>query len=260
MRWTLLRNCLFTTSVLTLSGCLVINAALSTLGLLGSGGLEYASTVYSVAEYTYEYAANDKTPDEVIEDKLAWLILPDEEATMVAKTRHPSHPSMTSDRPDLHLLAQQRAPVRTVRRKAAHSMNTPVMTASLSHKPKKAAAAKPKQARQQQVDQEQKIPAIATALHTDKISPPHQYIERDANPLQTRLDKLELAFAQAERMAAHSTTSGMKLSVQPDGRAPENQGINGSWSIRHTLMQAGPMAAADSTPNTKTDAAILAAS
>ncbi|WP_319582956.1 hypothetical protein [uncultured Pseudodesulfovibrio sp.] len=51
-----------------LSGCAVVAP------LLGVGGfafapLQYASTAYTIGEFTYQYAANDKTPDQVVEDK-----------------------------------------------------------------------------------------------------------------------------------------------------------------------------------------------
>ncbi|MEZ7198291.1 hypothetical protein [Pseudodesulfovibrio karagichevae] len=51
-----------------LSGCAVVAP------LLGAGGLafaplQYASTAYTIGEFTYQYAANDKTPDQVIEAK-----------------------------------------------------------------------------------------------------------------------------------------------------------------------------------------------
>ncbi|OIQ49660.1 hypothetical protein BerOc1_01585 [Pseudodesulfovibrio hydrargyri] len=51
-----------------LSGCAVVAP------LLGAGGfafapLQYASTAYTVGEFSYEYAANDKTPGQVVEDK-----------------------------------------------------------------------------------------------------------------------------------------------------------------------------------------------
>jgi hypothetical protein len=80
MKKTLCRSCLFTASLLVLPGCLVINAALSIAGLLGSGPIEYAGTAYSVGEYAYQYAVNDKTPDEVVEEKLAQF-MPDEGVT-----------------------------------------------------------------------------------------------------------------------------------------------------------------------------------
>jgi hypothetical protein len=51
-----------------LSGCAVVAP------LLGAGGLafaplQYVSTAYTIGEFSYEYAANDKTPAQVVQDK-----------------------------------------------------------------------------------------------------------------------------------------------------------------------------------------------
>jgi len=52
-----------------LAGCAVLGPVL-TLGSLGFAPLQYASIAYTVGEYGYEYAANDNTPDQVIENKI----------------------------------------------------------------------------------------------------------------------------------------------------------------------------------------------
>ncbi|MGE4422562.1 MAG: hypothetical protein AB7D39_09710 [Pseudodesulfovibrio sp.] len=51
-----------------LSGCAVV-APLLGVGGLAFAPLQYASTAYTIGEFTYQYAANDKTPDQVIEAK-----------------------------------------------------------------------------------------------------------------------------------------------------------------------------------------------
>lgn len=56
-----------------LPGCALVGPALTVGGLAGIGPLSYLSTAYTVGEFTYEYAANDATPDEVIEHKLLSL-------------------------------------------------------------------------------------------------------------------------------------------------------------------------------------------
>ena len=53
-----------------LPGCAVVGPLLSMGSFIGAAPLQYASTVYTVGEYTYEYAANDKDPSEVIEGKI----------------------------------------------------------------------------------------------------------------------------------------------------------------------------------------------
>jgi hypothetical protein len=53
-----------------LPGCAVIGPLLSVGGMVGLAPLQYASTAYTVGEFTYEYAANDKDPGEVIQAKI----------------------------------------------------------------------------------------------------------------------------------------------------------------------------------------------
>lgn len=51
-------------------GCAVVGPLLSVGGMAGMAPLQYASTAYTVGEFSYEYAANDKDPSEVIEGKI----------------------------------------------------------------------------------------------------------------------------------------------------------------------------------------------
>lgn len=53
-----------------LSGCAVVGPLLSLGSMAGLAPLQYASTVYTVGEFTYEYAANDRDPGELIEHKI----------------------------------------------------------------------------------------------------------------------------------------------------------------------------------------------
>jgi len=53
-----------------LPGCAVVGPLLSVGGMAGFAPLQYASTAVTVGEFTYEYAANDKNPSEVIEGKI----------------------------------------------------------------------------------------------------------------------------------------------------------------------------------------------
>jgi hypothetical protein len=59
--------CLMLSAAGPLSGCAVV-APLLSVGGLAYAPLQYVSTAYTIGSFTYEYAANDKTPDEVIED------------------------------------------------------------------------------------------------------------------------------------------------------------------------------------------------
>ncbi|MBG0791503.1 MAG: hypothetical protein H0S80_13505 [Desulfovibrionaceae bacterium] len=75
-----------------LSGCAVVGPLLSLGGMAGLAPLQYVSAAYTLGEFSYEYAANDKTPNEVIQAKIDSVItgeafqLPgdDESAVMVA--------------------------------------------------------------------------------------------------------------------------------------------------------------------------------
>lgn len=53
-----------------LPGCAVVGPLLSVGSFVGAAPLQYASTAFTVGEFTYEYAANDKDPSEVIEGKI----------------------------------------------------------------------------------------------------------------------------------------------------------------------------------------------
>ena len=57
-----------------LSGCVMINLLVSGVGLVVSGPLEYAGTAMTVGEYAYEYAANDKAPSQVFQEKMENLM------------------------------------------------------------------------------------------------------------------------------------------------------------------------------------------
>ena len=53
-----------------LPGCAVVGPLLSMGGMVGMAPLQYASTAYTVGEFTYEYAVNENDPGEVIEAKI----------------------------------------------------------------------------------------------------------------------------------------------------------------------------------------------
>ncbi|ADU61576.1 hypothetical protein Daes_0556 [Pseudodesulfovibrio aespoeensis Aspo-2] len=60
-----------------LPGCAVVGPLLSVGGMAGLAPLQYASSVYTVGEFTYEYAANDKDPGEVIQAKIDGVVTGD---------------------------------------------------------------------------------------------------------------------------------------------------------------------------------------
>jgi hypothetical protein len=58
----------------TLPGCMVVGAAVSVGGYALGGPAQYAGTALSLAEYSYELAVNDKTPDTVLKDKVLEVV------------------------------------------------------------------------------------------------------------------------------------------------------------------------------------------
>ncbi len=54
----------------SLPGCAVVGPLLSVGGMAGLAPLQYASTVYTVGEFSYEYAVNENDPGEVIQAKI----------------------------------------------------------------------------------------------------------------------------------------------------------------------------------------------
>ncbi|QJB55668.1 hypothetical protein [Pseudodesulfovibrio sp. zrk46] len=57
-------------SLAFLPGCAVVGPLLSVGGMAGLAPLQYASTVYTVGEFSYEYAVNENDPGEVIQAKI----------------------------------------------------------------------------------------------------------------------------------------------------------------------------------------------
>lgn len=53
-----------------LPGCAVVGPLLSMGGMIGLAPLQYVSAVYTVSEFSYEYAVNDNDPGELIEQKI----------------------------------------------------------------------------------------------------------------------------------------------------------------------------------------------
>lgn len=51
-----------------LAGCLAVNTVLGVGSLLAPGPLQFAGTFYGIANYTFQYAVNDRTPLQVVEE------------------------------------------------------------------------------------------------------------------------------------------------------------------------------------------------
>ncbi|MBI9081404.1 MAG: hypothetical protein JEY79_16885 [Pseudodesulfovibrio sp.] len=246
MKRSLSRNCILTAAVLVLPGCLAINAALGILGYLGSGPAQVAGAVYSVSEYTYEYAMNDKTPDEVMLEKISWFIPQEAPPDMSSHAKVIEKPTLSLPAADVKTKVQLTNSVSGVRRARLPIFEKqpemlPKLTASLTlSRQKTTAVSKPKKVQRQRRVKKQSNPALVIAKRNQAVPASQVVREWKTSPLLTRLDKLELAFRQAENIVSGRPSQGLLLSVQSDGADLPGQGISGSWSIRHHLMNHGP--------------------
>lgn len=99
--WTVLRKTVVNTMMVIvfaglLSGCAVVGPLLSMGSMAGFAPLQYASSAYTVGEFAYEFAANDRDPGELIQHKIDsvlngeafelpdYLVPDDDEIVMVA--------------------------------------------------------------------------------------------------------------------------------------------------------------------------------
>jgi len=241
MKKTIVRSCIFSAIVLVLPGCLAINAILGVVGFMTTGPIQYAGTAYSIGEYTYEYAVNDKTPDEVIEEKLT-LLMPVEEAPQLAGyakafRKSVMSPPLIEEDSAVQLAQASPEPVPTVvptRFKqtptvVAHQATIPILRIAAVPVVKSAPA---------------RMPIVQASI--SRPTPRHTYIERDTDPLLAKLSRLEQTLNQAERMAAREPEQGVRFSVPSYEDGQIENGINGSWSIRHTVMQPNPGPSQDS--------------
>ncbi|MGL1863636.1 MAG: hypothetical protein OCC46_14015 [Pseudodesulfovibrio sp.] len=240
MNKSLFRSCIVTAAALLLPGCLAINAILGVAGLLATGPIQYAGTAYSVGEYTYEYAVNDKTPDEVIEEKMVWLFALDSDPSMemvpsmkgYAKALKQSviAPPVLDVNPTIQLAE---APTRSLVTSPSVTLQTdgaprtaPVVVASLHPRTIQPMAR-----------------AVQPAEPQQRITPPqpqHIYVERKSDPLLLKMNRMEQTLAQAERVMSEEPTHGVRYSISLDEAGQTEAGISGSWSIRHGLMQSSP--------------------
>jgi len=219
----LCRSCLFTAALPLLSGCLLINAFLGVAGLVGPAPIQYASSAYTVGEYAYHYAARGKTPDEVIEEKLAALLPADEpevEATLMADAAPEPLPEPVQEAvPAPIVLAAAPVPAPSATPAAPVAIRPAVSVVS---RPIRRAVAEP---------------AASPAVWTPEALP---YSTPD--PLLMRMDRMESALAQAERVALSRTGNGPRMEATTQDAGQPGPGVSGGWSIRHPVMQYGPSA------------------
>ncbi|MDC0335323.1 hypothetical protein OAN24_00290 [Pseudodesulfovibrio sp.] len=245
MNRTLFRSCIITAAALILPGCLAINALLGVAGFLTTGPIQYAGTAYSIGEYSYEYAVNDKTPDEVIEEKFALFfdVEPDPAmkgyakalgTTTMAKVTPKALPKRQPIEPSLAA-----APRVTL---TPTSQTAPIMVATLRTRTPHQAPARPTPVRKQ-VTREAPAPVTPKPIVQTAVimpTPQHTYVERQRDPLLEKLARMEQTLAQAEQVMNQEPSHGVRYSISTEEAGQTGTGISGSWSIRHGVMQANP--------------------
>lgn len=227
MRRSIPINALLLVLTLTLPGCLVINAALGVVGLLGSGPIQYAGTAYSVGEYAYELAVNDRTPDDVIEGKIAFLsgseaLDPDIAAHKGAGYDHATAKAHVFEKEKIWESFQRPIPARLTPKKAP-AMSRPQSSVVLAHNRSTQPNRRPTQNRAIARQQPQPIT--------------HTYVERNPDALFVKLNRMRQAFPQAELAATRVPETGVRVHLQEMAadQSTTSYGVNGSWSIRHTV-------------------------
>ena len=219
------------------------------MGFIATGPIQYAGVAYSVGEYTYEYAVNDKMPDEVIEAKVAWFFGEDEPemtgyAKAIRKTGIAETPPIMAPKVQLAETSLDASP-RVTLDPAQAVQAAPVIVASLRPKAPARPVSRPVMPTKRQRPMKRRAaPASSAVTATQAIplapKPQHTYVEREIDPLLEKLTKLEHALAQAEQIVAKEPINGVRYSVSSDETGQAGTGISGSWSIRHGLMQHSP--------------------
>lgn len=259
---TLIRNSILSAAILFLPGCLAINALLGAAGLLISGPAQYVGTVYSVGEYAYEYAVNDKTPDEVIQEKFAWLTGPDHDPQQEAQAIALAKGATLSPEPELIPMIQvaevslatssqvtlqpesmtslpQAVPERVIA-----SMDLTTMTVRTPTRPSIPSAIRKNRPQRAPVTKQHAAPIIQVKAEVHPTTPARP--AREADPMQIRRDRMEQGLAQAERLMSQPSVDGVRYSVQERNSGQTGTTLSGPWSIRHSVMQPNPATTHDS--------------
>ncbi|WP_319582889.1 hypothetical protein [uncultured Pseudodesulfovibrio sp.] len=225
-----------------LPGCLAINAALGLLGTIGPPAAQLAGAAYTVAEYSYEYGAHDRTPDEVFLAKFDWLMDDRDEPEPAAFAG-----ALSAAIPERRMTDSSipRVTVVDVGDEIETGAGLIVMAetkqAVLPRKATPAATVAKTPSSKRVVQRRTLSPRITTNPRDRRtiqdvplrtLPPVHTYVAHAPNPLQTRLDRLENGLAQAEALYLSGSTEGLRLSVSPCDGDPRVQGVNGGHSLR----------------------------
>lgn len=226
---TILRTSLIALAVSTLPGCLAINMLLGAGSMLVGGPVQYASAAYTVGEYSYQYAVNDKNPGEVIEDKIAWLLPEEPEAAPVQLA--------AADVPDVPISSLPVKGLKLPPMRSPESAAHPLQLASARLRPR---------VPEQRVRPDKKAPAtvetVAEARVTEHV-PEKTPVRTPAQVSpETPVRKAQPAVSLARRLqdSQRRFRTMDRLMVASEGstriRVPaESRGINGAWQVRHRI-------------------------
>ncbi|EGB15350.1 hypothetical protein DND132_2145 [Pseudodesulfovibrio mercurii] len=235
------RRLLLLGALTLLPGCLAANAALGVFGLMGPPVAQLAGAAYTVAECSYEYGVNDRTPDQVFLAKFDWL-LEDGEGNEPAPAAFAGALRRTVDGP-----TQADAPQAVAVAKAAPKTgNRTGPVAEPVAEPVAVAATIP--VKNHTVAPKRAVAAVAPARPVPnriapvprRTVPAHTYVVHEPDPLLARLDRLESGLAQAERLYLSRSEVGLRLSVPPCDGDPCAQGVNGGSSLRLPVTYTAP--------------------
>ncbi len=201
-----------------LSGCMLLNAAITAGGYCMGGPLEYAGTAATLCEYGYEYAVNDKTPDDVLMAKFAFMLERQNrgEGRWETALDRRGEPSALAG-PDLGRLAVLYAPLRDPditdhgKRRLIFIEAPAQEPAALAENLRPAAAPAP--VRQKAASPARPSPAAA-----------------EAPALVADLDPLRGFWPSGESLARPAGEPEVRISLPA-----EHTGITGGWSIRHPV-------------------------
>jgi len=241
-----------------LPGCLAINAALGVFGVIGPPAAQLAGAAYTVAEYSYEYGAHDRTPDEVFLAKFDWLMEDGDEPAPAAfagalsaavpgpQIAHSPRPSMSLADAG-YLLGPRTGPsARPDAEPDNGSLAAPLVESKRPEKTRLKTRSVKKAHKSAPVKHVAKVQTRPASDDPAQASPPrrsapvHTYAAHSPDPLLTRLDRIENGLAQAEALYLSETADGLRLSVPPCDGDPCTQGVNGGHSLRLRVMHNEP--------------------
>lgn len=209
---------------ISLSGCIVLSGLLGASGFVLTGPAQYIGTVYAVGEYTYEYAANDKTPVQVLQEKFAWLT--DDEKPEAEKDTAPVPlPRLAHARPRLAPPTRERAAIlkKPATTKPEKADPTPVAAAAITAKEKADTNAAPAPLKS--------IPYAAPVLSPGPVQPAMLTAAAPTPQSLIKLQRMEQAFAAADAQALMSPEQPhtVRITLPPDTGIWE---YNGTSEIR----------------------------